>query len=125
MAVQHFEKFESLAADLSRFVQTWHPENSQGVILIVHGLGEHTGRYSGLAKWLAEHGFLVRVFDQQGHGKDSRQRGCIDSYDALVNEIASLVSWSRHQTDLPHFLLGHSLRRFLCCPSLAHQSWRL
>ena len=59
-------------------VQDWHlPEDvrPRGQVLLVHGLGEHAGRYDALAGVLNDWGFAVRGYDQYGHGESDGPRG--------------------------------------------------
>ncbi len=85
-------------------------EPERGVICLVHGLGEHSQRYSHVAEFFCEHGYSFLSFDLRGHGKSSGQRGHIDSYDLLLEDIDRLLqeAGQRHP-GLPVFLYGHSL----------------
>ncbi len=92
------------------FVRSWEAENPWARCLIVHGLGEHSGRYQSLAEYINQSGISVVAFDQQGHGKDRRPRGCIDSYDSLLHDISVVLNWTKSTTpNLPIVLLGHSM----------------
>lgn len=82
----------------------------RGVVLLVHGLGEHSGRYQSLAEWLCERGFEVRGYDHYGHGASSGVRGGLPSGLRLVDDLALVVDDTRRaRPDLPLILLGHSL----------------
>lgn len=80
------------------------------MVLIVHGLGEHGGRYARLAKDLNAAGLSVISFDQQGHGLNARKRGCITSYADLLQDIESVLRWmdSIYQPR-SLILFGHSM----------------
>ncbi|MGZ8494054.1 MAG: serine aminopeptidase domain-containing protein, partial [Gemmatirosa sp.] len=69
------------AADGTRLVQRTWPAAAgvpaAGALLLVHGLGEHTGRYERLAQRLNAWGFLVRGYDQYGHGQSEGGRGAL------------------------------------------------
>lgn len=100
----------------------WRPEISDpvGVLLIVHGLTEHSGRYSHVARFFTERGFLVCAYDHRGHGKtDQDHHGFIDSnassqFDLLAKDAIYIFTFlSRRYPGLPVFVLGHSMGSFL------------
>jgi alpha-beta hydrolase superfamily lysophospholipase len=94
-------------------VQDWHVAEGvrpRGTVLVVHGLGEHAGRYDGLARVLNEWGFQVRGYDQYGHGQSGGVRGVLPQDHRLLDDLADLVESTRNRSpDLPLVLLGHSL----------------
>ena len=99
----------------------------RGVVLLVHGLGEHASRYEHVAQLLMEWGFAVRAYDQRGHGDSGGARGAIPDDTALLDDLAEIVDDTRLRCEhLPHsvhalasgngpaqalplILLGHSL----------------
>lgn len=83
----------------------------RGVVLIVHGLGEHAWRYDHVATRLNEWGFAVRGYDQYGHGESMGQRGALPSADRLLLDLAEVVDESRLRMNqsTPLIILGHSL----------------
>ena len=83
----------------------------RGSVLLVHGLGEHIGRYEGLAQHLNDWGFAVRGYDQFGHGTSGGTRGCLTSDNRLLDDLAALVDDTRAQMaeGTPLILIGHSL----------------
>jgi alpha-beta hydrolase superfamily lysophospholipase len=88
------------------------PEEVQarGIVLLVHGLGEHAGRYDPLARALNEWGFAVRGYDQYGHGESTGVRGALPYPNRLLDDLADLVESARlRYPGLPLILLGHSL----------------
>ena len=79
-------------------------------VLIVHGLGEHAGRYAELAADLNAWGCAVRAYDQRGHGQSSGARGAAPQPHTLVHDLAEVVDHTRAaHPGLPVVLLGHSL----------------
>lgn len=88
----------------------WRP---RGVVLIVHGLGEHAWRYDPLAQRLNEWGFTVRAYDQRGHGESGGQRGVLPRDDQLLFDLAEVVDDTRRHIaepwSCPLILLGHSM----------------
>jgi len=83
----------------------------RGMILLVHGLGEHAGRYDQLARQLTDWGFAVRGYDQYGHGESGGRRGGLPTDDRLLEDLADLVDSTRARMDrqTPLILLGHSM----------------
>jgi len=93
------------------YAREWQPEsNLRGVICLVHGLGEHSGRYANMAQKLTQAGYVLSTFDQRGHGKSLGRRGHTPSYETLLDDIHFFRSESlRRFPNLPMFLYGHSL----------------
>lgn len=92
------------------YAQTWEPKPLVGSIVIVHGGGEHSGRYDPTARWLASHGYLVYAMDLPGHGRSPGIRGHIGHFDHVVNSAAAGLEDAAKLTGLPRpILLGHSL----------------
>ena len=83
----------------------------RGAVLLVHGLGEHAGRYDPLAQWFCERGFAVRGYDQYGHGQSSGTRGGLPNDTKLLDDLSDLVEHTRSHIPpgKPLLLLGHSL----------------
>ncbi len=80
-------------------------------VLIVHGLGEHSGRYEHLAQKLNSWGYAVRSFDLWGHGLSDGERGSMRDEHAMLDDLAAVVDHTR-KTMPPGqslVLLGHSL----------------
>jgi len=83
----------------------------RGLVLVVHGLGEHAGRYELLAAHLNGEGFAVRGFDQYGHGESDGARGRLSSPTRLLDDLGDVVASARARLPpaLPLVLLGHSM----------------
>lgn len=95
-------------------VQDWPlaaGEPVRGVVVIVHGLGEHAGRYTHVADKLNAWGFFVRGYDQCGHGQSNGVPGGLPSESRLLDDLADMVDdlRARMDTGLPLILLGHSM----------------
>lgn len=91
------------------------PQSEQkAVVCLVHGLGEHSGRYRHVAEFLNEQGFALLAFDLRGHGKSGGQRGHTPSLEAFMNEIDLLLEEAEGRyASKPRFLYGHSLGAIL------------
>lgn len=97
--------------DVELFVQTWSPTGAiRGVVAIVHGIGEHSGRYDYLVQRLVERGFAVSALDNRGHGRSAGTHGHVDSWDDYREDVHSFIHYvSARFLRLPLFLYGHSL----------------
>jgi len=97
--------------DLNLYYQCWLPTNEpKAILLVVHGLAEHSGRYSNLVNYFLPRRYGVYGYDQRGHGKSDGLRGYVDQFSYFVDDLDIFFSLvrSRHQ-DAKFFLLGHSI----------------
>jgi alpha-beta hydrolase superfamily lysophospholipase len=95
-------------------IQDWPLEPDavlRGVVILVHGLGEHAGRYDHVAQQLNAWGFAVRGYDQCGHGESSGARGSLPTDTRLLDDLADIVDSTRARSgkSTPIILLGHSM----------------
>lgn len=99
--------------DTKIFYQEWTPpqDKLRGAVVVVHGYGEHGGRYADLAADLGAAGFAVGVIDHRGHGKSQGKRVQVVAFDDYVDDIATYqrAFRKRYPAPLPFFLLGHSM----------------
>lgn len=93
--------------------RAWLPASEgseRAALLLVHGLGEHIGRYDALATTLAGHGYAVHGYDQRGHGASEGPRAQVDRFERLVDDLATVVARVRAaHAGRPLVLFGHSL----------------
>jgi acylglycerol lipase len=90
--------------------QIWEAKNTKAVIVLVHGMGEHSGRYKHVAKKLTENDYSVVAFDHFGHGKTSGKRGHNPNFNAVLESITETVEVAKkHYPNTPIFLYGHSM----------------
>jgi len=90
--------------------QTWQPRRVSGVVALVHGVAEHTGRYDQLAHDLCAAGYALTAFDLRGHGRSEGQRALVRSFDAHLSDLALFMERARSRAaGQPLFLMGHSM----------------
>lgn len=97
-------------AGRSLFGRWWAPEAPKGLIVLAHGLGEHSGRYDHVGRHLAAAGYAVWALDHRGHGRSEGPRVFVDrfvDYEADL-ETFRLLAVASHPR-LPSVLLGHSM----------------
>ena len=89
----------------------WQPEGQAlAAICLVHGIGEHVGRYAHVVAALNRAGFAVVGFDQRGHGRSEGARGFVPSYDVFLEDIHRQIEEMRRlYVGKPAFLYGHSM----------------
>ncbi len=81
-------------------------------LLLVHGLGEHIGRYAELIESLVHAGYAVTAYDQRGHGLSGGPRGGLPHADVLLGDVAAIIDHIGERSvggRLPLVLLGHSM----------------
>jgi len=109
--MQHIEFTQQAPDGVQFYFQSWQPETPpQAVVCLVHGLGEHSGRYAHVAAALNDAGYALLGFDLRGHGKSGGPRGHTPTYDALMVDIGRLLDEAAQRfPNKPQFLYGHSL----------------
>jgi alpha-beta hydrolase superfamily lysophospholipase len=93
-----------------------------GTVLLVHGLGEHAGRYGEVAAHLRQWGFAVRAYDQQGHGQSAGARGDLLRPGSLEADLCRVIDDTRQHPPVagtPLILLGHSMGGLVVARTLA------
>jgi len=103
---------ELIAFDGTRlFRRSYKPAGSaRAVILSIHGLAEHSGRYEHVAEFLTGAGYIFEIFDLRGHGYSAGARAYINSFEDYVRDLDSMLAVVQHDyANQPIFLFGHSL----------------
>lgn len=89
------------------------PIQPKAVVVLVHGLAEHLGRYDELTSQLTKENFAVYRFDHRGHGKSEGDRGYYSDFNELIEDVHVMVEMAKKDLPaLPVFLLGHSMGGF-------------
>ena len=86
------------------------PPEPKAILIIVHGLAEHRGRYKSAVERCAESGIACVTYDQRGHGESPGSRTDITDFSSFTEDLAKIVqSIADMYPELPVFLWGHSL----------------
>ncbi|WP_088103891.1 alpha/beta hydrolase [Halalkalibacter urbisdiaboli] len=100
----------------------WEVAEPRGVIIIVHGAGEHHGRYQWLAKKWNQHGLEVIMGDLPGQGQTRGKRGHIQSFNQYIDTVEGWIEEGRKKK-LPIFLFGHSMGGLVAIRTLMDRSY--
>jgi len=97
--------------DAAIYYQSWQPEGeAKAVLLIVHGLAEHSGRYKNVVDHFVPLGYAVYGIDHVGHGKSSGTRVYVCRFWEYTQTLKTYFDMVRRwQPDKPIFLMGHSM----------------
>ncbi len=110
LAMKHTENFWDSKTGQKVYGQSWLVDNPKAVVGIVHGMGEHSGRYNYVVDALTAAGISVVSYDQMGHGKTEGKKGHVANYDMLLGCVGELSSKMMELVPAkPTFLLGHSM----------------
>ncbi len=97
--------------NINLLIRTWLPDVEPiAMVFLIHGLGEHSGRYNHVAEFLTSHGVAVFSMDNRGHGLSGGERGHVNQFDDFMQDITQLIHITQQEYPrLPAFLYGHSL----------------
>lgn len=85
----------------------WECQEPRGRILIIHGLGEHCGRYDHVGTFFVERGFAAYSFDLRGHGASGGRRVDIERFDQFLDDVELMLDGLPQ--DVPTVMYGHSM----------------
>lgn len=93
------------------YYQHWQPESDpKAVLLLVHGLAEHSGRYQNVVEYFVPRGYAVYGLDHPGHGKSDGVRVYVEGFGDYLQPIETYLGMIRAwHSDRPVFLVGHSM----------------
>jgi alpha-beta hydrolase superfamily lysophospholipase len=98
------------------FIREWSSKiASSPSVVLMHGLGEHCGRYLHIAEFFISLGFSVRSFDQRGHGKSSGTRGDIPDTDAILRDTRFVIDEFSKKAGAPPLIFAHSMGGLFAC----------
>jgi len=95
----------------SFFASEWSPDGDpKGVIVLIHGLSDHSGRYGHVGTFFASNGYTMIITDLRGHGRSFGKRGHFPHFDVIMDDVAIFLDAARrrHPT-VPIVLYGHSM----------------
>ena len=108
------------------YTQNWRPDGPpKAAVLVVHGLGEHSGRYANVVEALVPRGYALYSLDHIGHGQSDGQREYVDRFSDYTVTLKTYFDQIRaaQPAPLPIFILGHSLGGLISAVYLLdHQS---
>lgn len=81
----------------------------KGVVIITHGIAEHSGRYAEITKILNDNGYDVIRYDLRGHGQSQGKRGALKHYFDFVDDLHVIVNEAKKKQYKKIFLIGHSM----------------
>lgn len=93
--------------------EQWTPEKPKGGIIVVHGVGEHCGRYRPFVDYFTKKGYKVCVYDQRGHGRSDGKRVYVRRFESFKKDLDAFSTFCQQgdssNTGLAWFLVGHSM----------------
>ncbi len=96
------------------FTRTWTADAPRYEVLLVHGLGEHSGRWTEPMSYLVARGATVYTYDLRGHGNSGGTPGDIERFDQFYEDIAAMATATVAVSGKPWVLYGHSLGGLQC-----------
>ncbi len=105
------------------FFRKWRVKKPKGILLIIHGVGEHSGRYGNIIDELKKSDISIYSFDLRGHGQSGGKKGHIMSISDYTEDIGIFIKLIRGEHEkLPLILLGHSMGGLIALKyALEHQ----
>ena len=106
------------------YSRSWLPNAEiKALVIVVHGLGEHSGRYTHVGEYLSQQSYAVYALDYSGHGQSPGQRVYVNSLEQLSEDLGAFVEHAQAQhPGLKTFIYGHSMGTLVTLRyALAHQ----
>ncbi len=96
---------------MSLYFQRWKPDDdSKAVLVLIHGFGEHSGRYGNVVEYLIPRKYGVYGFDHRGHGRSPGQRGHVADWSEFRGDVRAFLRLvAEQEPGRPLFLMGHSM----------------
>lgn len=97
--------------DLDLYYQAWLPDKDpKAVLLVVHGLAEHIGRYKNLVNYFVPGGYAIYGFDQRGHGRSQGLKGYVEHFSYYLDDLKTFFDMARRDNaGKKIFMVGHSM----------------
>ncbi len=98
------------------FFQVWNAPDPRGLLVIAHGLGEHSSRYENIVNALEGKGISVYALDHRGFGRSGGKKGHVDSFMDYIYDFKIFINMIRdRQPGKPLTILGHSMGGVVAC----------
>jgi acylglycerol lipase len=110
--IDHSESTFAGVNNVGLFSQSWKSSAvpSRAVLVILHGLKDHSSRYGELASTMVRRGFVVSAFDHRGHGRSEGKRVYVNRFSDYLSDVSTFLKIEKEKNpDLPVFLFGHSM----------------
>ncbi len=109
--MEHRDGFFAGVRESAIYYQCWQPETEcKAILLVVHGLAEHCGRYMNVVNHFVPLGYAVYGLDHIGHGKSEGTRVHVERFTDYTDTLKLYFDLIRlEHPDTPIFLVGHSL----------------
>ncbi|MDO8715280.1 MAG: lysophospholipase [Dehalococcoidales bacterium] len=109
--MKHLEGSVKGCDGLDLYYQGWLPDGQpKAILLVVHGLGEHSGRYGNLVNHFVPAGYGVYSYDHRGHGKSAGVKGYVDRFSNFTDDLDIILELVRtRHPGVKTFLIGHSI----------------
>ncbi len=105
-----YRNFQLLESKIKLVGYEWKVEYPKAVVCLIHGIGEHAGRYDRIGEIFQEFGIALFGMDLRGHGLSSGKRGHTAPRPDILQDIDKLIEYTRKgYPDIPIFLYGHSM----------------
>lgn len=102
--------FCTLPSGLKLYYESWVPAQPKALLVMVHGIGEHSGRYGPFVRYFVQAGYGVVLYDQRGHGQSDGPRGHMDHFQDLLSDLSHVIQTTKQAyPGVPLILVGHSL----------------
>lgn len=109
--MKHIEGKFNGYGNLNLYYQCWLPaKKPRAVLLVVHGLAEHSGRYMNMVNYFVPKDYAIYSFDQRGHGRSEGRRGYVEQFSYYVHDLITFFRMVRRRhRDARIFIVGHSV----------------
>lgn len=92
------------------YYQIWKQKGDKGVLIFVHGLNEHCGRYTNPTQYFVKKGYTIYLFDHRGHGKSDGLRSYVDNFDVYLKDLDEFAQFvAEQEKGKKIFMVGHSM----------------
>ena len=109
--MDHQSGFFKGPGNVDIFHQCWKPsQEASAVILVIHGMGEHSSRYMNVVNHFVPKGYAVYAFDHIGHGRSGGTRKFVRTFDDFLHPLNRYLGMIKSmEPERPIFILGHSM----------------